>query len=96
MKTPDDILVECSVKRRVCPQPQQWNKLWELLPDRRRQGEGWEPPLPLILAAWHHTSDAEKRERLRVHLRWAAAHGALDKVANFISSLKPEDWHTER
>jgi hypothetical protein len=71
MKTLNEVLAECEAHGRVSPQPQKWNELWELLPDRRRQGAGWEPPLPLILAAWHDSSDAEKRERLRLHLRWA-------------------------
>ena len=96
MKTLNDILAECTINRRVCPQPQQWNRLWESLPNRRRQGAGWEPPPPLILAAWHYSSDAEKRERLRVHLQWADEHGALEDVANLISNLTPKDWHTER
>jgi hypothetical protein len=69
--------------------------MWELLPNRRRKGLGWEPSAPLILAAWDHTSDAEKRERFHYHLRWADEHGALAEVATFITSLKPEEWHTE-
>jgi len=79
----------------VCPQPQRWNELWELLPERRRVGAGWEPALPLILGAWWHTSDAEKRSRFLSHICWAAEHGALSKVASFIKSLGPEQWHHE-
>ena len=37
---------------RVCPNPQEWQALWEMLPDKKRVGAGWAPPLPLILAAW--------------------------------------------
>ena len=36
---------------RICPLPGKWNDLWEMLPDRTCVGGGWEPPLPLILAA---------------------------------------------
>jgi len=79
---------------RVCPQPNHWNAVWELLPDRQRQGAGWQPPLPLILAAWWHTSDAEKRERFELHLRWAETHGALAKVSAYLNTLEPGDWHT--
>jgi hypothetical protein len=35
--------------QRVCPQPQRWQALWEMLPDRRQVDGGWSPPLPLIL-----------------------------------------------
>jgi hypothetical protein len=91
----DELIAEAGRDSRVCLQPQAWNRLWEMLPDRRQVGAGWEPPLPLILAAWWHTSNDEKRERFRDHLRWAHDHSAFDKIEQFISSLKPDDWHTE-
>ena len=50
-----DLLDYVRSNDRVCPQPQKWNELWEMLPDRRRAGEGWEPSLPLILDAWWDT-----------------------------------------
>ena len=78
---------------RICPQPQTWNRLFELLPDKRRVGNGWEPPLPLILAAWDHSTDLEKRERFFLHIRWAADHGALDRVNQFIRAIPPSGWH---
>jgi hypothetical protein len=94
--TLNDLMVEACRDRRVCPQPMLWNRLWELLPDRRRVGEGWEPPLPLILAAWWEPSDNEKRSRFHSHLRWASEYGAIKPVANLISNMNPDDWHTER
>ena len=45
------LIAYCRENSRVCPMPQRWNALWELLPNRKRVGGGWEPPLPLILAA---------------------------------------------
>jgi len=30
-----------------------------------------------------------------MHIRWAADHGALTKIAAFIESLDPEQWHYE-
>ncbi|MGI8424346.1 MAG: hypothetical protein ACR2NO_09605 [Chloroflexota bacterium] len=91
----DDVLREATRDGRVCPKPQQWNRLWELLPDRQRQGSGWQPPLPLILAAWWEVTDAEKRERFHLHIRWAYERGALSVVADFIRGLRSEDWHRE-
>lgn len=44
--TPDTLIAYCRENNRVCPMPQRWNALWELLPDRARVGGGWEPPLP--------------------------------------------------
>ena len=80
---------------RVCPEPQPWNKLWEMLPERERRGASWEPPPPLILAAWWETSDAEKRERFIEHLRYADRHGALGEVEKFLASLSKDQWHVE-
>lgn len=77
---------------RVCPKPIKWNELWEMLPERRRAGAGWEPPLPLILAAWWDCSAKEKQDRLELHLRYAAEHGALKNIEQFLYSLKPDEW----
>ena len=93
MKSPEDIIAAATAKGRVCPQPTLWNDLWQMLPDRRRVGAGWEPSLPLILAAWHVTSDAEKRERFLLHLQWADSHGAMEAVTGFLESLTPDQWH---
>jgi hypothetical protein len=46
-----------------------------MLPDRRRVGLGWDPPAPLILAAWWDTPAIAKMVRLQEHLRYAEAHG---------------------
>ena len=78
---------------RVCPLPDAWNRLYRLLPDTRRQGAGREPPLPLILSAWHFSDDAQKAARLREHLAWAASHGALPRVHAFLAELPAEAWH---
>lgn len=87
------LMVYAKESGRICPLPQAWNQLFNLLPDKRRVGNGWEPPLPLILAAWDHSSDLEKRERFLLHIRWAADHGALDRVNQFIRAIPPSGWH---
>ena len=77
---------------RVCPIPPKWNELWKLLPDRHRVGAGWNPALPLILAAWWDTSAASKRQRMTEHLTWAAEHRALPEVNAFLRGLEESDW----
>ena len=78
---------------RVCPQPQEWNRLYDLLPNRCRAGNGWEPALPLILAAWHDAPAMLKMLRLREHIEWAERHNALEKIHAFLVSLPEEKWH---
>jgi hypothetical protein len=89
----EETLAVCQSSDRVCPQPQRWNQLYELLPGRTLVGAGWEPPLPLILGAWWDTPDMSKFSRLRVHIEWAAKEGVLDTVHAFLASLSESDWH---
>lgn len=51
----DDLVRYCCENGRVCPMPDQWAALWEMLPNRTRAGNGRQPALPLILGAWHDT-----------------------------------------
>lgn len=90
--TLDEVLRLATQDSRVCPLPQEWNKLYELLPGKRRAGNGWEPALPLILAAWHDTPAMRKMLRLREHIEWASTHGALAAVGEFLASLPEEQW----
>lgn len=77
---------------KVCPKPPLWNDLWSNLPDLKRNGYGWDPPPPLILAAWHETTDKEKAERLVLHIGYAFAHGALETVDQYLRALKEDEW----
>ncbi len=80
---------------RVCPVPHKWQVLWEMLPDKVQQGFVWTPPTPLIVGAWWHTSDAEKRDRFELHIRYAAEKGELESIEPFLKNLAPEQWVCE-
>ena len=58
--TAESLIAYCRENSRVCPEPGLWHNLWALLPERRQIGAGWQPSLPLILAARDHTSNLEK------------------------------------
>jgi len=73
--------------------PMRWNELYELLPERKRAGGGWEPPLPLILAAWYDTPALLKMLRLAEHVEWADKHGVLNEIDKFLRQLSEVDWH---
>ena len=89
----EQLLSYCAQNERVCPMPLPWHEVRDMLPAKTRDGAGWDPPLPLILAAWWDTSDDGKRERFELHLRWTEAHGALDMVARFLRSFPESEWH---
>jgi hypothetical protein len=91
-ETVESLVAYCRENDRVCPLPPLWNHLWEMLPNRVRVGAGWQPPLPLILAAWHETPAMPKMLRLVEHIEWAAKHDALDSVGTFLRELREEDW----
>jgi len=91
-ETPQSLLAFCRENQRVCPMPDRWNTLFEMLPQRKRTAIGWEPALPLNLEAWDHTPAALKTLRLAEHIEWAAQHGALDAVAQYLRALPDEDW----
>ena len=55
----------------ICPMPGEWGTLYKLLPSKRLKGGGWEPALPLILAAWDHTPLLPKMLRFQEHLDFA-------------------------
>ena len=86
-----DLLEYVRADKRVCPNPQEWNRLWELLPDKNRVGSGWDPPPPLILAAWYEPA-MFKMIRLEEQIRYAAEHCVLDQVDAYLRGLKPEQW----
>ncbi len=92
-KQVDELIAYCRENNRVCPQAKRWHELWEMLPDRRRIGHGWEPSLPLILAAWHDTPAVSKMLRLAEHIQWSDRHGALPQVSVFLRNLAEADWH---
>jgi len=92
-KVVDDLIAYCRENNRVCPQPQQWDALWQMLPNRGPRGAIWEPPPPLILAAWHDTPAMLKMLRLAEHIKWAATHNSLQAVSNFLRNLSEDEWH---
>lgn len=93
MITIAEVLADAQKNKRVCPMPDQWKQLYEMLPDRRPKGGGWEPSLPLILVAWDDTPALLKILRLREHIEWANSHGCLDKIYRFLQSLPEDQWH---
>ncbi len=82
----------CTSNKRVCPMPMKWNDLYQMLNDTKQVGAGYEPSIPLILGAWGNTSDEDKLNRLRIHIKWASDHNQLDEIGKYLRSLSEEDW----
>lgn len=89
----DELLALCCCNHRLVPIPEKWNALYGMLQNTRQSASGgWEPPLPLILAAWHRSTRTEKLERFKEHLRWAEAQGQLEQIGAYLSSLPENQW----
>ncbi|WP_146198547.1 hypothetical protein [Rhodohalobacter mucosus] len=87
------LLNYCAENGRVCPMPHKWKQLYELLPNTKRKlNGGFDPPAPLILSAWHHSSNFQKIMRLKEHIEWAVEQGSLETIAQYLYSLDEEDW----
>ena len=89
----EELLKYCRENNRVCPQPMIWDRIWRMLPNRKEVGSGWNPPLPLILAAWWEASDQEKIQRFEQHIRWAFQHGVISEVEKAIRGLSEDQWY---
>jgi hypothetical protein len=87
----EKLVAYCRENNRVCPMPDPWDRLWKMLRSRNRVGEGWQPPQPLILAAWYSPVLAKMR-RLEEHIEWAADHKALEMAGKFLRELPEDEW----
>lgn len=88
----EDLLAYVQVDDRICPNPQEWLAMYELLP-ARRHGDASYPGLPLILGGWWDSSNAQKRQRLIAQIRYAGREGVLDAVDRYLRSLPDSAWH---
>ena len=93
----EELIAFCGRNGRVCPQPLKWNELYKLLRSRAKRPRGSRagPDPPLILAAWHVSSDHQKRVRFISHLQWAHEYGDWDGVVKLVRSLPEDRWHFE-
>jgi len=48
--------------------------------------------LPLVLSAWHYSTDSEKKEVFQRQIIWAFKQGVLAKVHRYLISLEEKDW----
>ena len=87
----EDAVAEATRNQRVCPMPDAWNRLFNLLPNHERRAGG--PSLPLILAAWSDTPHEAKILRVREHLEWAAKYGVLVEAFAYLrGGLREDHW----
>lgn len=88
----DSLWAYCNERKRAIPRD--WNKLYNMLANTKQKSSGgWEPALPLILAAWHETMPIEKQLRFKEHIEWARDQGQLDEISAYLRSLPEHEWY---
>lgn len=91
--TLEDLRALASRDGRVCPRPDAWRGLYDRLPHTRQDAYGAIPSPPLSLDAWNAATDEARRERLLEHFAWAAQHGALAALHDYLDALPESAWH---
>lgn len=92
-----DIISHMEGHRYICPIPQSWQHVYSLLPGKKRVAAGFDPPVPLILGAWGHTNDQEKRQRFQIHLEYAVKNNVVNDVCDYLAGLSAGEWlHEEK
>lgn len=88
----DNLIEYVTSKNRVCPI--QWHKFWKIMGSACQKDDPANPGPPLILGAWHTTSDIQKQDRFIAQIRYSQKIGKLGDVTKFLYSLKKEnDWY---
>jgi hypothetical protein len=91
-ETFDSLWEYCTANKRAIPRD--WNKLYKMLANKHQKPSGgWEPSLPLILAAWDVTMPIEKQLRFKEHIEWARDQGQLEQIGDYLRSLDEGDWY---
>jgi hypothetical protein len=92
METFETLWQYCTENNRVIPRD--WNKFYNLLKNKKQKPSGgWEPSLPLILAAWDVTIPIEKQLRFKEHVQWAIDNQQNEEAGNYLRNLSEEEWY---
>ena len=91
--TVEIVMAEAKSNMRVCPRPEKWQQLYDMLPGKVRTSAGWRPSPPLNSEVCRSLPSLPKRLCLLEHIEWAAGQGFLEEVHAFLQKLTEEDWH---
>ena len=90
--TLDAAMVEARRNNRVCPRPEHWIAIYEMLPGRTLVNGKQFPTPPITGPAWKATPSLPKRLFFREHLEWAERHKVIDAVYAQMKQLPEDAW----
>jgi hypothetical protein len=89
-----DLIDFITTDERVCPKPFLWSDLYrKMKQESSDRGITTKISLPLILAAWRGSTDAQKRQRLVEQIKFSDSHDFLSVVDLFLRSIPDGDWY---
>lgn len=92
METFESLWEYCCENNRVVPKD--WDKLYSMLKNKKQKPSGgYEPSLPLILAAWNNTSPIEKQLRFKEHILWSSKQDQIEEIGIYLRNLDETDWY---
>jgi hypothetical protein len=65
---------------RICPNPSEWQRVYESLLVFAHKNNCVAPPVPLILAGWTFSNDREKQSRWSDTVAWTRNHRCRDLI----------------
>jgi len=91
-KTAIFLIDYCSTEGRICPNSENWQKLWQMLPeDIHKVGPEQKAPEPLTIPILY-SENWEKQKTLKEQIVWADVHGVIAKVDQFLRHLSQDEW----
>lgn len=84
----DDVMAQARRFNRICPVEPQWQRLHALLV---QAGEA-DAPAAMAGVEFRRTPPLAKRIRVRDQVEWAARHGLLQEVSEFLDLLPEDQW----
>ena len=83
--------VEMQIKKFICPEPGIWNDVFKNLKSYASKNDcnPKEPPAPLVLGRWFHSSDKLKEERWNETKNWAR----VNNCSHLLSELNSNQFH---
>jgi len=90
-----ELIEYCQSNNRICPWPQDWNRIWGTYSRYSHRSEFTEYPpfkIPLILGAWD-APYIDKRQRFLTQIYWCYKNYFMGSMYKMVMGLTEDDWY---
>lgn len=89
----DLLTQEAKRNNRVCPKPDQWRQLHDMLRARAPQASAAALAPPFAGTEWQRTTSLAKRLSFRSLIDWTIANALVEDALRFLRALPEDQWH---